>query len=61
MVQIGWRIESNQKTIKKIIVMGEKITISNGKLNVPNNPIIPYIQGDGIGIDIWPASHIHSG
>lgn len=36
--------------------MGEKITISNGKLNVPSNPIIPYIQGDGIGIDIWPAS-----
>lgn len=36
--------------------MGEKITISNGKLNVPNNPVIPYIQGDGIGIDIWPAS-----
>lgn len=56
MVQIGWRIESNQKTIKKIIVMGEKITISNGKLNVPSNPTIPYIQGDGIGIDIWPAS-----
>ena len=35
---------------------GEKITISNGKLNVPNNPIIPFIEGDGIGIDIWPAS-----
>ena len=31
---------------------GEIITISDGKLNVPNNPIIPYIEGDGIGRDI---------
>jgi len=35
---------------------GEKITIKNGKLNVPDNPIIPFIEGDGTGIDIWPAS-----
>ncbi|TDG00727.1 NADP-dependent isocitrate dehydrogenase [Paenibacillus piri] len=35
---------------------GEKITISNGKLNVPNNPIIPFIEGDGTGPDIWAAS-----
>jgi isocitrate dehydrogenase len=35
---------------------GEKITIENGVLNVPNNPIIPYIEGDGIGPDIWAAS-----
>ncbi|PAF47886.1 NADP-dependent isocitrate dehydrogenase [Helicobacter sp. 12S02232-10] len=35
---------------------GEAITITkDGKLNVPNNPIIPYIEGDGIGIDITPA------
>ena len=35
---------------------GEKITLdSNGKINVPDNPIIPYIEGDGIGIDITPA------
>ena len=33
---------------------GNKITISNGKLLVPNNPIIPYIEGDGIGIDVTP-------
>ena len=32
------------------------ITISNGKLNVPNNPIIPFIEGDGTGPDIWRAS-----
>ncbi|GAA4848242.1 NADP-dependent isocitrate dehydrogenase [Algivirga pacifica] len=34
----------------------EKITIENGKLNVPNNPIIPFIEGDGTGPDIWAAS-----
>ncbi len=35
---------------------GEKITIENGKLNVPDNPIIPFIEGDGIGPDIWKAT-----
>jgi isocitrate dehydrogenase len=35
---------------------GAKITISAGKLNVPNNPIIPFIEGDGTGPDIWAAS-----
>jgi isocitrate dehydrogenase len=36
---------------------GEKITVdSNGKLNVPNNPIIPFIEGDGTGPDIWNAA-----
>jgi len=34
----------------------QKITITNGKLNVPNNPTIPFIEGDGTGVDIWPAS-----
>ena len=37
---------------------GEKITMSNGKLNVPDNPIIPFIEGDGTGVDIWPASQL---
>jgi len=35
---------------------GAKITIKDGKLVVPNNPIIPYIEGDGTGPDIWRAS-----
>ncbi|MBO7748405.1 NADP-dependent isocitrate dehydrogenase [Paenibacillus sp. MWE-103] len=35
---------------------GEKITIDNGLLQVPNNPIIPFIEGDGTGRDIWKAS-----
>ncbi|AEI39846.1 NADP-dependent isocitrate dehydrogenase [Paenibacillus mucilaginosus] len=35
---------------------GERITITNGVLNVPNNPIIPFIEGDGTGPDIWAAS-----
>ncbi|MBG9786509.1 NADP-dependent isocitrate dehydrogenase [Brevibacillus laterosporus] len=35
---------------------GEKITVDNGKMVVPNNPIIPFIEGDGTGPDIWNAS-----
>ena len=35
---------------------GAKITLSGGKLQVPPNPIIPFIEGDGIGPDIWAAS-----
>ena len=35
---------------------GETITIGGGKLNVPNHPIIPFIEGDGTGPDIWRAS-----
>lgn len=35
---------------------GTKITIDNGKLIVPNDPIIPFIEGDGTGPDIWAAS-----
>jgi len=34
---------------------GEKITLENGMLNVPNNPVIHYIEGDGIGVDISPV------
>ena len=35
---------------------GTKITIDGGKLNVPNDPIIPFIEGDGIGPDIWASA-----
>ncbi len=35
---------------------GAKITIENGKLQVPDNPIIPFIEGDGTGPDIWRAT-----
>ena len=35
---------------------GEAITVDNGKLNVPDQPIVAYIEGDGIGPDIWAAS-----
>ena len=34
---------------------GEKITYKNNKLIVPDNPIIPFIEGDGIGVDITPV------
>lgn len=36
--------------------VGGKISIENGKLNVPANPVIPFIRGDGTGPDIWAAS-----
>ena len=35
---------------------GSKITMNNGILDVPDNPIIPFIEGDGIGSDIWKSS-----
>ena len=35
---------------------GEKITISGGKLSVPDHPILPFVEGDGTGKDIWRAS-----
>jgi isocitrate dehydrogenase len=35
---------------------GEKITISRGALRVPDKPIVPYVEGDGTGRDIWRAS-----
>ena len=39
--------------------MAEKITMGkDGSLVVPDQPIIPYIEGDGIGIDIWPAAQL---
>ena len=39
----------------KIPDTGSKISLIDGKLNVPDNPIIPFIEGDGIGVDITPA------
>jgi isocitrate dehydrogenase len=35
---------------------GERISIQDGKLQVPDNPIIPYVEGDGTGRDIWRAA-----
>ena len=36
--------------------MGEKIKINGNKIEVPDNPVVPYIEGDGIGVDIWPTA-----
>ncbi len=43
---------------KNVVVptQGSKITIKDGKLQVPDNPIIPFVEGDGTGRDIWRAS-----
>ena len=38
--------------------MAEKITLADGVLSVPDNPIIPFIEGDGTGVDIWPAAKL---
>jgi isocitrate dehydrogenase len=39
--------------------MAEKITMrADGTLNVPDEPIIPFIEGDGTGVDIWPAARL---
>lgn len=35
---------------------GEKITVANGNLQVPDQPIIPFIEGDGTGPDIWRST-----
>jgi isocitrate dehydrogenase len=40
----------------KVPENGENITIQDGKLNVPDRPIVPFIEGDGTGPDIWRAS-----
>ncbi|HSQ76414.1 MAG TPA: NADP-dependent isocitrate dehydrogenase, partial [Bacteroidota bacterium] len=37
---------------------GEKITMSNGTLKVPDHPVIPFIEGVGTGPDIWRASQM---
>ena len=35
---------------------GDRIRTENGQLVVPDKPVIPYIEGDGIGVDLWPAT-----
>ena len=46
------------KKMSKINIpeQGKKISIKDSVLNVPNNPIVPYIEGDGTGPDIWKAT-----
>jgi isocitrate dehydrogenase len=40
----------------KVPTHGERITLAGGRLSVPHHPIIPFIEGDGIGPDIWSAA-----
>ena len=46
------KLSSSYNTTKD----GEIITIQDGSLKVPDKPIIPFIEGDGIGADVWRAS-----
>src|SRR6202795_1093684 len=47
----------NPTSVKPVVPAGgQKISISNGKLLVPERPVIPFIEGDGTGRDIWRAS-----
>jgi isocitrate dehydrogenase len=43
-------------THAKVPTTGERISYAAGKINVPDNPIIPFIEGDGTGPDIWKAT-----
>src|SRR5262249_46178129 len=42
--------------LSKIPSNGDRITYANGRLEVPDHPIIPFVEGDGTGPDIWRAS-----
>ena len=42
--------------LAKVPPSGERITYENGVLGVPRNPIIPFVEGDGTGPDIWRTS-----
>ena len=45
-------------SILEVPTGGAKVSIDRGKLQVPDNPIIPFIEGDGTGPDIWRASQM---
>ena len=46
----------SQYTHAQVPDVGERITSADGQLHVPDHPVIPFIEGDGIGTDIWPAT-----
>jgi isocitrate dehydrogenase len=50
-----WR-ELTMSFSKIVVPEGDKITFANGRLQVSDNPIVAFIEGDGIGVDITPAA-----
>jgi isocitrate dehydrogenase len=56
LINIFRKYDKSMAVTLNIPVEGEKITISSGRLSVPDHPIIPFIEGDGTGPDIWRAS-----
>jgi len=55
-IKIYPNISENFNLAEKGGIMAEKVRMADGLLEVPNNPVIPYIEGDGTGPDIWRAS-----
>jgi isocitrate dehydrogenase len=57
-MQVSYIFAAHFQTHKNCnrLMQGSAITISRGKLKVPNDPIIPFIEGDGTGADIWASS-----
>jgi isocitrate dehydrogenase len=51
-----WTLFFSDRLNKSPIMDGQKVSIVNGKLHVPDHPVIPFIEGDGTGPDIWRAS-----
>lgn len=64
MTSLAWDFNENVIIIREEspmlggtdVTQGEQITVENGVLHVPDHPIIPFIEGDGIGPDIWRAA-----
>src|SRR5215471_9132712 len=53
-----WRCRTMKGLSRRGAHMAEKVTLVDGKLHVPDEPIIPFIEGDGTGVDIWPAAQL---
>src|SRR5690242_9900343 len=50
---------ASTQTTTTLLHMADKITMAaDGRLNVPDEPILPFIRGDGTGVDIWPAAQL---
>ena len=59
LAHLGRSPTMGRATPGSLSAMAEKITMqADGTLSVPDEPIIPFIEGDGTGVDIWPAAKL---